>query len=169
MSTPVTQEMLEKIAQMNREGRSDREIAKELGICNVSISRWRAQGRLPAKVKPHTNNGKMREYEPLPELRPGYRLDGTPIIKEEKKVIEVEKAEVEEKVPKAPVVPVKSRIRRSITLEGEYMKLDIGGDSLVDISGNIGLYERNAKETLEILMALDLELHELIDEVTKLI
>ena len=99
MAAPVTQETLYKIAQLIQERKRDREIAKELGICYVSISRWRKQGRLPAQIKPKTNGGKMREYEPLPKLLPGQRLDGTPTIKTEarKEVIEVEKATMVEK------------------------------------------------------------------------
>ena len=168
MAAPVTQETLDKIAQLIQERKSDREIAKELGICYVSISRWRKQGRLPEPYRPKTNNGKVREYEPLPKLQPGQRLDGTPIIKQEaKKVIEVEKASVEEKVAE-PVKPVKRRIMRFTSLRGEYITLEIsGGDVAVDFGDT--MRQCSSRDALQILMDLEAEVHELIGEVEKLL
>ena len=167
MAAPVTQETLDKIAQMIRSGMSDRKIADELGVNYVSISRWRHQGKLPEPYRPKTNNGKMREYEPLPKLQPGQRLDGTPIIKQEaKKVIEVEKAKVEEKAAE----PASFRISRSFHLEGKYVRLNIDSANTVRIAMEYNWSQpMTAKEIAVVLMDLELDARALIEEVEKLL
>lgn len=155
------QSIIDQAIALQAEGKTDAEIARELGVGPATPSNWRKQGRLPEKPQRKTNGGKVREYEPLPKLQPGQRLDGTPEPKKEEKprMIEVERAKVPE---------VKSRIMRLTTLRGEYITLEISGaDVVVSVDGSQGL--GNAEDALKTLMDLEQEAHELIAEVEKLL
>ena len=91
------------------------------------------------KEKKKTNGGKVREYEPLPELKPGQRLDGTPMLDtEEWKVFKLEETPAA-KAPEPAVEtvnlpfvepaktaepaeePVRPRLTRSMTLRGKFL------------------------------------------------
>ena len=160
------QSIIDQAIALQAQGKTDREIAMELGVGPATPSNWRKQGRLPEKPQRKTNGGKVREYEPLPKLQPGQRLDGTPVIKQEaKKVIEVEKTKVEEK---AAEVPVKPRITRSTTLRGEYVTLEVSQEGTY-FELDICRSRLAIREALEALMNLEAEVHELIGEVEKLL
>ena len=125
------QSIIDQAIALQAQGKTDAEIARELGVGPATPSNWRKQGRLPEKPQRKTNGGKVREYEPLPKLQPGQRLDGTPEPKKEEKprMIEVEKAQVAEE-PRVfdPEAKDKARIRRSTVLEGTYLMVELRDD-----------------------------------------
>lgn len=171
------QSIIDQAIALQDEGKTDAEIARELGVSGGAPNNWRKQGRLPERKK-KTNNGKVKKFEDLPELKPGQRLDGTPMLNtEEWKVFKLEEtpaakapepAEEPVKVQK-PVEEKKARITRSVTLRGEYITVDCGirGISLdVDVTTDTYLTTQDA---LLVLMDLETEVHELIAEVEKLL
>ena len=164
------QSIIDQAIALQAQGKTDAEIARELGVVPATPSNWRKQGRLPEKPQRKTNGGKVREYEPLPKLQPGQRLDGTPEPKKEEKprMIEVERAQVVTEA-KEPVTEKKSRITRSVTLRGGYLTVDCEPRGLVltvDVPSETYLTTR---DMLEVLMDIETEAHELISEVEKLL
>lgn len=190
------QSIIDQAIALQAQGKTDAEIARELGVGPSTPSNWRKQGRLPEKPQRKTNGGKVRKFEDLPELKPGQRLDGTPMLNtEEWKVFKLEEtpaakapepavetvnlpfvepaktaepAEEPVKVQK-PVEEKKARITRSVTLRGEYITVDCGIRGIsrdVDVTTDTYLTTQDA---LLVLMDLETEVHELIAEVEKLL
>jgi predicted transcriptional regulator len=160
------QSIIDQAIALQAQGKTDAEIARELGVGPATPSNWRKQGRLPEKPQRKTNGGKVREYEPLPKLQPGQRLDGTPEPKKEEKprMIEVEKAKVEEKAAEL----ASPRISRSIQLEGEYVRLNIDNANMIRIAMEYNWSQpMTAKEVAMVLMDLELDARALIAEVEK--
>ena len=191
------QSVIDRAIALQDEGKTDAEIARELNVSGSAPNNWRKQGRLPERKK-KTNNGKVRKFEDLPELKPGQRLDGTPMLNTEGwKVFKLEEtpaakapepavktvnlpfmepaktaepAEEPVKVQK-PVEEKKARLTRSMTLRGEFLEMSVNTENRVTfgLAPLSDLAALDAKQAAEVLMDMELDVRALIAEVEKLL
>lgn len=81
MMAKVSDDTLNKAANMMMDGYTDGEIQNTLGISKSSIYRYRRDGILPYNGHHITGKTFVPAKVKLPELNPGQRMDGTPDCK----------------------------------------------------------------------------------------
>jgi len=182
------QSVIDRAIALQDEGKTDAEIARELDVSGSAPNNWRKQGRLPERKK-KTNGGKVKKFEDLPELKPGQRLDGTPMLDtEEWKVFKLEETPAA-KAPEPAVEtvnlpfvepaktaepaeePVRPRLTRSMTLKGAFLEMSVNTENRVTfgLAPLSDLAALDAKQAAEVLMDMELDVQALIAEVEKLL
>lgn len=161
------QSVIDRAFDLQAEGKTDAEIARELGVTRATPSNWRKQGRLPERVKKKTNHGKVRHFEPLPALTASQRLDGSPIMAVPEKHEEKEEEPMTfEGVAEAPVVEIKKpdgpKIRRKLELVGDYTTVHVIGDE-VTVSVRTDTEHLSKREAIALLMDISDELEAMIN------
>lgn len=78
MMAKVSDDILNKAANMMMDGCTDGEIQNTLGISKSSIYRYRRDGILPGNGHHVAGKTFVPAKVKLPEIKPGHRMDGTP-------------------------------------------------------------------------------------------
>ena len=135
----IDQARIDEATELILGGAMYKDVAKELGVSQATISLWSKKGLIPpTPVKKRTSNhGKIRYTEPLPALTASQRLDGSPIIAapekhEEKEEKEPMTFEGVAEAPAAEPVPVDTqpKIKRIVRLVGTYLSVELTNDKV---------------------------------------
>jgi len=171
----IDQALIDKATELILGGAMYKDVAKELGVSQATISLWSKKGLIPPTPvkKRTTNHGKVRYAEPLPALTASQRLDGSPIIAAPAPAPEEKHEEKEEKEPmtfegvaEAPVVEIKKpdgpKIRRKLELSGDYATVHVIGDE-VTVSVRTDTEHLSKREAIALLMDISDELEAMIN------
>ena len=177
----IDQARLDRATELILGGAMYKDVAKELGVSQVTISLWSKKGLIPPapSKKRTTNHGKVRHHEPLPALTASQRLDGSPIVTVPAPVIKEKHEEKEEKEPmtfegvaEAPVVEIpvaeikkpakETRIRQKMELSGDYATVRVIGDE-VTVSVRTDTEHLSKREAIALLMDISDELEAMIN------
>lgn len=151
----IDQALIDRATELILDGMMYKDVAKELGVTQSTISHWRKKGLIPPtpfkptvkqapvenQKKRTSNHGKVRYAEPLPALTASQRLDGSPIITAPAPAIEEKHEEKEEKhmtfeaVTEAPAVEpvpvdIQPKIKRIVRLCGTYLSVELTNDKV---------------------------------------